>query len=97
MSYINGGTAIVPSVEVYSQDGSNAGTETVTMATTITIDSNQGQSTHVLSGNSDVPDVSFDMVLTNPCIAAAIDAIVFSPASIAVTDGNTATATFSIP
>jgi hypothetical protein len=67
------------------------------MATTITIDGSQGQSTLSLSGNSDVPDVTFDVVLTNPCIAAAIDAIVFSPSSIAITDGDTETATFSIP
>jgi hypothetical protein len=89
VSYINAGTAIVPSIEVYTQSGADASTQTVTMATTITIDGSQGQSTLSLSGNSDVPDVTFDVVLTNPCIAAAIDAIVFSPSSIAITDGDT--------
>jgi hypothetical protein len=41
--------------------------------------------------------VTFDVVVTNPCLTAAIDAFVLSPASISVTDGNIETATFSIP
>ena len=97
VTYITEGTDITPSVEVYSQDGADAGTQTVTMATTFTIASGQGQTTLSLSGTGVVPDVTFDVVLTNPCATATINNIVFSSNPIAVTDGNTATATFSTP
>lgn len=67
------------------------------MATTITVGGGQGQSTLTLNGNTVVPDVSFSVTLSNPCLTATIDNIVFSPTSLSVTDGNTGTATFSIP
>jgi hypothetical protein len=97
VSYINAGTAIVPSVEVYSLAGSDASTQTVTMAATITVGGSQGQSTLSLSGNSDVPDVTFDVVLTNPCITASIDNISFATSPLSVVDGSTGTSTFTIP
>ena len=67
------------------------------MATTITVDGGQGQSTTSLSGSGVVPDVTFDVVLTNPCLTATIDNIVFSPSTLSVNDGLTGTATFTIP
>jgi hypothetical protein len=98
VSYISAGTVIVPSVEIYTQDGSNSGTETVTMATTITVAGGQGQSTTSLSNSgSVVPDVTFDVVSTNPCLTATVNDIVFSPTSLSVNDGATGTATFTIP
>ena len=42
VSYITEGSVITPSVEVYSQAGSDASTQTVTMATTFTIGSGLG-------------------------------------------------------
>ena len=98
VSYISAGTVIVPSVEIYTQDGSDSGTETVTMATTITVGGGQGQSTTSLSNSgSVVPDVTFDVVSTNPCLTATVNNIVFSPTSLSVNDGDTGTATFTIP
>jgi hypothetical protein len=41
-SFINGGTTITPSAEIYSASGSDAGSITVTMSTTINIDAAQG-------------------------------------------------------
>jgi hypothetical protein len=67
------------------------------MTSAFIIDGSQGQVSPNLIGNSYIPDVTFDVVVTNPCLTAAIDAFVLSPASISVTDGNIETATFSIP
>jgi hypothetical protein len=67
------------------------------MAATITVGGSQGQSTLFLSGNSDVPDVTFDVVLTNPCITASIDNISFATSPLSVADGSTGTSTFTIP
>jgi hypothetical protein len=41
--------------------------------------------------------VDFDITITNPCIAATINDITFSSASLTVADGTTGTVTFSIP
>ena len=41
--------------------------------------------------------MTFDVVLTNPCLTTSIDDIVFSPSSLTVADGNTGTASFTIP
>ena len=97
VTYITDGALIVPSIEIFSQDGSDASTQTVTMSTTITVDGGQGQSTLSLSGTGVVPDATFDVDIVNPCIAAAIDDLSFSPATIGVQDGNVGTATFTIP
>lgn len=93
VTFITGGTVFEPSVEIYSADGSDAAAAiTVTMATAVTMD---GGTQAVTSLNA--PSVSFDVAVTNPCIAATIDDLVFSPSTISVTDGGTGTATFSIP
>ena len=74
----------MPSILVNSRDPYDAGTVTVTMVTTITVDDGQGQSTLTLSGDSVVPKVVFDVTLTNPCLTVAIDDIEFSVDSITV-------------
>lgn len=50
-SVVSQGTAITPSFEVYSADTSKTGTYTLTISNTITVNSNQGQSTTSFSGN----------------------------------------------
>jgi hypothetical protein len=87
------GAVVTPSVEIYSAAGTDAGTVTVTYSNAITIDGGQGQTTTAISA----PDFTFDITVTNPCLATAVDSIVFSPSSISVTDGQTSTATFTIP
>ena len=41
--------------------------------------------------------MTFDVVVSNPCVTATINNIVFNPVAITVSDGSTATATFSTP
>ena len=67
------------------------------MSTTVTVDAGQGQTLATLSGNSVVPDATVSVDLTNPCDAATIDTITFSPSSLEVAAEETIEATFSIP
>lgn len=67
------------------------------MSNTITIASNgpAGSTTFTPSGDSE--KVVFDVTVTDPCTTATINSLTFSPTSISVTDGGTATATFTVP
>lgn len=69
------------------------GTFTLTLANTITVDGSQGQSSTSFSGL----DTDYTLTVSNPCPTTTVAAITFSPSSITVEDGSTATSEFVIP
>ena len=91
---VSEGTVVSPSFVVYSIDGSEADTCAVVVSNAITIGGGQGQT----GTTSFTPsDVSFEIVLTNPCLTASIGTAVFDPTSITVVHGSTATAAYTVP
>ena len=92
-SVISQGSFVTPSFNIETDDTSKTGSYTVTLTNDITIDSGQGQSTTSFSGN----DQSYTVTVSNPCPTTTVAAITFSPSSITVTDGSTATSEFVIP
>ena len=69
---------------------------TITLATTITIN-DSGQSSDTIASSNVTPNISFDVVLSNPCPSTSLADISFSSGSISVTDGDTGQVTFSVP
>jgi hypothetical protein len=91
-------------LNVYSQDktvgGSTAAspsrTYTVTLKNDISLSANGPSSTLAFPANTDV--ITFDIVVTNPCHAASIPTLTFSPGTLfTVIDGATATQEFTRP
>jgi hypothetical protein len=95
-AYITAGTILTPSVDIYTADGSNSGTVTVTIAMTGTVDGSHTSTGQTTSAVGPV-DTTFDIVITNPCETTVIDDLVFSTSTLTITDGNTSTLTFPIP
>ena len=92
-SVVTQGGFTTPSFNIESDDTSKVGTFTLTLTNDITIDSGQGQSTTSFAGNAQ----SYTLTVTNPCPTTTVASITFSPSSITVTDGSTATSEFVIP
>ena len=85
---------MVPSFEIYSTDTSHEANYNVDLTNTITVGSGQGQgATTSFSPN----DVTITIEVTNPCKTTSLGSITFSPSSISVTDGSTATSEFTVP
>ena len=93
-SIIFAGATVVPSFEIYTTDTSHVAAYTVSIANTITIGSGQGQG----STTSFTPTAtSITIDVSNPCKTTTITGLTFSPTTISVYDGSTATAEFDIP
>ena len=94
-SILFAGTQVIPSFEIYSIDGSQAGNYGVTLTNQITIGSGQGQGATTVFNPS---DVSITVEVSNPCLTTTIDSIsAFSPTSLTLWDQNTASSEFDIP
>jgi hypothetical protein len=83
-----------PSFEIYTVDTSHEASYNVDLTNAITIGSGQGQGATTAFSPS---DVSITIDVTNPCKTTSVGSITFSPSSITVTDGSTATSEFSVP
>ena len=92
-SVVSQGSYLTPSFEIYSQDTSKAASYSLVLTNTITVDGGQGQSTTTFGSLS----TTYSLTVTDPCPSATVSSITFSPSSITVTDGSTATSEFAIP
>ena len=93
-SILFAGANVIPSFEIYSADGNDEGSYSVSIANTITVDSGQGQGA-TTSFSPTATSITVDV--SNPCKTTTISSIVFNPTTITVSDGSTATAEFDIP
>jgi hypothetical protein len=74
------------------------GRQLLQLSNEITItDTEQPSGSRTFTPSGDSEKVVFTITVTDPCTTATIDDLVFSPSTISVTDGSTATTTFSAP
>jgi hypothetical protein len=85
------------SLVIYTTKKANAGTFALKLANTVTISSNgpAGSSTFTPSGDSE--KVVFTVTVVDPCSTATINDLVFTPSTLAVVDGASASVTFTVP
>ena len=84
-------------LSVYTTAKAEAASYEVKLSNTITIASNGPAGSTTFTPSTDAEKTIFTITITDPCSSASINALVFSPGSISLTDGTTATTTFSAP
>jgi hypothetical protein len=89
-------TNVDGALTIYTTKKAEKGTYPLKLQNVVTIASNGGSST-TFTPATDAERVVFTVTVVDPCDAATITALTFTPSTIAVVDGLTASATFSVP
>ena len=88
-------------LSVYTTKKNQAGTYEVKLSNNLRIQNNGpnagSTATEYFTPSTDSDKVVFTITVTDPCATATINALSFTPSTVSVTDGSTATATFTAP
>ena len=82
---------------IYTTRKTNAGSFPLKLSNTVTIASNGPAGSTTITPSGDNEKIVFTVTVVDPCITATINDLTFTPSTLAVTDGQSASVTFQVP